>query len=827
MIKKTTPMNFLKQNKDSITGHSISIIIFLAIALFHFLPEFQGKTLNQHDKLTYKGAAKEVRDYNSTHDDEALWTNSMFGGMPSYIVSNPKSHNLIAKIDKVLALGTPRPFSFYMVAAISFYILMLVLGLSVQLSRVGAIAFAYGSYNLIILQAGHFTKLSAIAIAPLIIAGVILSFKDKRLLGGILLAVGLSIEIVYNHLQITYYMMLLCLIIVLVEFYFALKTKSLIQFAKTTAIMVAFASLAILTNIDRLSTTYEYSKHSTRGKSELISEGTKTSSGLDLDYATQWSYGKMETFTLLVPKIYGGSSAESIDKDSDLYKELKKYNVPKSTFENFPIYWGAQPMTSGPVYMGAIVLFLFVLGLYVVKGKIKWWLVIATIFAILLCWGRNFMWFTEIMFDILPGYNKFRTVSMTLVICQITMPILAILALKEILISQAENRKTYLKQIQYSTYITAGLALLFAIFPLIAGDHTALSDGNLPKDLQSILVDYRIGLTRSSALQSSLLIVLTAFATTMFLKGKLRKSRTIIAIGVLITIDMLSISTDYLNSKHYVDASKKNDSSNFIKSNADKIILEDSDINYRVLNIAKSTFQDASTSYYHKSIGGYCAAKMGRYQELIDHNISGEINTLLGSLQTAKTANDLDSCLEDLSILNALNTKYIIYNGEAAPITNRSLYGDAWFVDKIKFVNNANEELLSLKTTDLKRCAIVDNRYKEIITETDFVTKDASIVLKEHSINHIKYEYRSTTDQFVVLSEVYYDDGWKAYIDGEEIDYVRTDYILRGVPLEAGNHILEMKFRPSSYFNSTWIAYISSIIILLIIGYCIFTTRKK
>ncbi len=785
----------------------IAIVAFLAISVVYFSPVLEGKKLRQADVTNWKGMSKEIKDYREASGEEPLWTNSMFGGMPAYQISVHYKNNFVHKISKVLTLWLPRPLDIVFLYFLGFFILLLVMRVNPWLSFLGAIGFAFSSYFFIILEAGHITKAIAIAYMGPVLAGIILAYRGKYLWGLALTAFFLSIELSANHLQITYYLLMIVVLYGIFQFFENLREKKLPHFFKASGVLVVAAILAVSVNIANIWSTYEYGKYTIRGKSELTSESHNRTSGLDIDYATQWSYGVPETFTLLIPDFMGGGSGRTPDMDSKTYEELQKYfpkNQANQYINFFSLYWGKQPFTSGPVYAGAIFMFLFILGLFVVKGKYKWWLLSATVLSIMLAWGKNFMPLTEFFLHYMPGYNKFRAVSTTLVIAEFCIPLLGILAVKEIASGKIDAKAT-VQKLAYALGTTVGLILLVMLFAGSAFDFSAASDARLlqaglPQSILDALEADRLSLLRSEGIRSILFILIAAISLWAIIKQKIKKEYAFITLILAATIDMWAVNRRYLSTENFEDARKVE--SPFTPSAADQQILQDNDPNFRVLNTTVNTFNDASTSYYHKSIGGYHGAKLRRYQEIIDNHIANN----------------------NMKVLNMLNTKYFIMTGadkQAVARLNPAALGNAWTVDKIRFVDNADEEIDALADFAPASEAIVDKRFEGTIG--DFVAQPdsaASIKLKSYLPNELIYEFNSEKDEAVVFSEIYYDKGWKAYIDGEEAPYFRTNYILRGMIIPKGQHEIKWEFRPKAYYTGTAVSGIASglIIILMLIA---------
>jgi hypothetical protein len=802
-----------------LSPHLIVLLLFVGISFAYFSPLLQGKQLDMPDITNHKGMSKEVMDFREATGEEALWTNAMFSGMPAYQISTKSNNNLIQYVVKTISLGIPRPANILFLYLLGFYLLLLSLKVDYRLSAVGAIAFAFSSYFFIIIMAGHMTKALAIAYLPMVVAAVLYTYRGKMLLGGVLTALAVALELYANHLQITYYLVLVLILIGIVQFVKDLKANNLPDFAKRSGVLVLAALLASGTAVTRLSTTMEYGTESTRGKSELTNNLDNKTSGLDKDYATSWSYGVAETFTLLIPNFYGGASQGSLTKYSETYQAIKRAPNAKQLIKQLPLYWGTQPFTSGPTYAGAIVMFLFIFGLLFVKSQMRVWILLATIMSVMLAWGKNFMPLTDLFLDYFPGYNKFRAVSMILVIAEFTIPLLGFVALNKFLTSEkSANEKK--KAVQLAFYITGGFCFL-----LVSGLFLVLMDflnylsvrlGNWmdmqwmivqPFDFQGpqdaglakngwpvdALQSDRKSLLRADAWRSFIFIALTFGTLWLFLKNTLKSQYVIMIVGVLVLADMWTVNKRYLNDDNF--ARKRKVEVPYQATQADQQILRDKDPNFRVFNQSVSTFNDASTSYFHKSIGGYHGAKLKRYQELIENHIAKG----------------------NMAVLNMLNTKYFITpKGKAQQ--NPAAMGNAWFVNEIKSAPNADAEIAALNGFNPANTAIVDVRFSEqMIDSLDNV--GANITLIEYQPNYLKYNSNSLKEGIAIFSEIYYNKGWNAYVDGELKPHFRANYVLRGMQIPAGKHVVEFKFEPAVYHVSERIALASSIVLLLLLAF--------
>lgn len=821
----------------------LSIIIFIALSIFYLSPLMEGKKLKQGDIVNHQGMSKEISDFRNATGDEALWTNRMFGGMPAFQISVLYKTNFISYIDKAIKLWLPHPAGLIFLYLLGFYILLLTLGVDKRLSIVGAIAFAFSSYFFIIIEAGHNSKANAIGYMAPVIAGIILCFRGRYILGGIITLLFLALEINANHIQITYYLMMMVLILGIIELIYALKEKQLKPFFKAVGVMFVALFIAFGANIGNLWTTYEYGKYSTRGKSELTSDKANKTTGLDRDYATDWSYGIPETFSLLIPNIQGGESSY-INNDKDALKKVDpKY---KEAVAGMSKYWGEQPFTSGPVYAGAIVVFLFMLGLFLVKGRMKWFLLITTVLSILLAWGKHFMPLTDFFFDFIPGYNKFRAVSMIMVIAEFTIPLLAILALKEIF-EKPEIIKEKIKYFYISLSLTAGIVFLFwltpsTFFSFVTENETTEINQQMNTYLQQSpesevqikeffdniipnLEIARITIFKSDAIRSFLFIVLGALVVWVYSRKWINKTIFVLSLAGLITLDMFVVDKRYLNNDNFVSKTKMK--STFTPSKADELILKDKELNYRVLNL-NNPFNDAYTSYYHNSIGGYHGAKLKKYQELIEMRLSEEIKKLISAFSSKTLDTAFVSTFERIPVLNMLNTKYIIYNPEAIPIINDNALGNAWFVDQYKLVANADSEIVALKNFNPAETAIIDKRFENMVSAYKNPKDTASSIdLVSYEPNKLEYRTKTTKEQLAVFSEIYYDKGWNVFVDGKKLPYFRANYVLRAMLIPAGDHTLVWKFEPASYYTGEKISLAFNILFILIILGGIYMEVKK
>ncbi|NCB83554.1 MAG: hypothetical protein EOM44_03520 [Bacteroidia bacterium] len=823
-------MIFTKTNLRSLTPHLVALLLFIVIAFAYFLPVIEGKELVAHDTDSWRSMAQETIEYNKSHDDVTLWTNSMFGGMPNYQISMVQPNNVLQYVEKVI-LSFPRPVSNVFLYLICFYILLLSFGLKPWQAIAGAIGFTFASYNFIVIAAGHNSKAITIAYVAPLIGAVFLAFREKRLLGAVLTAFFLSLAIRANHIQILYYTLIILFFFAIVEFIFSIREKKFPDFLKSAGVLIIAAIIAVGMNATSLLTTYEYSHYTMRGKSNGLTADTQSSQhGLNKEYITQWSYGVDETLTLLIPDFMGGASTGKLSLKSETAGHLKNLGVPdgqiKQIVTQLPLYRGTQPGTSGPVYLGAIVIFLFVLSFFVVDKKLKWWLVPMIILTMMLSWGKNFMPLTDFFIDYVPMYNKFRAVSMTLFATGFGIALLAFLAMKEVYEGNISKEKLT-KSITVSALITGGICLVFALVPSLAGSFVSPQDAQFQGDyafLKDTLPLDRQSLLRSDAFRSLVFIILGAFVLWSFVKGFLKKNVSIALLAFFILIDLFPVAKRYLNDDNF---ESKRPTQLVQKTPADEAILQDKS-QFRILDATVDIFNDATPSYFHKNIGGYHAAKLRRYQELINMQLTGEIGKLFGAFGSATTAESITPVFDSLRVMNMLNMKYVIYNKQAPPLVNPYHNGNAWFVNNIRIAQDANEEMKLLGEIDTRHELVIDKSLTSALPSKVTPDSTAKISLKSYAPNHLIYSVDTKTDQVAVFSEIYYDKGWKATIDGNEVPYTRVNYLLRAMPLKAGSYDVEFRFAPGSYSTGNLLALISSV--LLIIGlatYLFLFFRKK
>ena len=846
-------MNFKKY-----LPHLVAVAAFLAISMFYFSPLLDGKKqIQQSDITQFKGMSKEIEDFRKANNgEEPLWTNSMFGGMPAYQISVQYHNNYMKYVDKILQLGMPHPIGYVFLYFVGFYILLLCLRVNPWVAAVSALAYGFSSYFFIILEAGHNTKAHAIAYMAPLLGSILLALRRNLLLGGGLTALFAALELYCNHVQITYYLFMIIATIMVVEFVGAFREKRLPDFMKRAVVVAGAVLLGVLPNISNLWATYEYGKYTTRGPSDLTinaqnksNEGNKTT-GLDRDYAVQWSYGIGETFTLLIPNFKGGAS-QSISSYSKGALDVIRDPQMKQYAGSMTAYYGEQTFTSGPVYIGAIVIFLALIGLFVIKDRLKWALLIITVIGIMLSWGKHMMWFTNIFFDYLPGYNKFRAVSMILVIAELTVPILAALGLQRIFEAQSNTevevgrkKMPLTKILMISAGITGGIAFLCWLMPgmfttfqgpnelrQIVAQVQSQEPGMSAAEIESMYAPVleqaevaRKALFRSDAIRTVIFILLSLGALWLYVRRKITQQLLAIALAIFVLADMWPVAARYLNNDNY--APKAQSAAAFQKSKADEMILGDKSY-YRVLNVMRDLDKDAMTSYWHKSIGGYHGAKLRRYQELIDFHIDRNMAQVMQGLRGSGISDSsLRAAFGKAQVLNMLNTKYVIYNGDAPPLVNPVANGNAWFVKEVQLVPTANDEILKLGEVNTKETAIVHEKFKEAVARPSF-DPAASIKLVSYAPNKLVYESNAASPQFAVFSEIYYPKGWTARVDGQQAEYVNANYVLRGMNVPAGKHTITFEFKPKVYFTGEKIAMAGSILVLLAAAGCLLIAFKE
>ncbi|MBO5942758.1 MAG: hypothetical protein J6Q63_05660 [Bacteroidales bacterium] len=855
------------------------LLLFIGLAYGYTPQVLDGMIVNQSDIASWKGMANEAMTHNATHpDDPTAWTNSMFGGMPTTATIDSFEGDWTDAIYDFLLTGR-RPASYLLLALIGGFLLMLSVGTSKVVAVAGAIAIAFCSYNMQIIQVGHNTKMQAIAYFPWVLAGVIFTYRaalaalsdeksswkswlPKTILGATLFAFALSMQIKANHLQITYYLAIVIFAYAIGQFIYicldkARRSALLKRFFAASALLLVIGIVGIATNANKLIPTYEYTPYTMRGGSELSADSdSHNDKGLDLDYATAWSYGISEMPNLLIPNFNGGASSGELPMDSETGKLLKRAGQPnlRQTLKHMPLYWGPQPFTAGPMYMGAITIFLFVLGLALCNGREKWWLVGATVIAVFLAWGNHFMWFTKLWFEYAPMYNKFRTVSMALIVLQVTLPLLGFYVLDRIM-KETYEKKVLMKGLYIAFGITAGFCALSALIPGIAGTFVSASDAGMNEMIVETLAADRASLLVKDAFRSMLLItcafllIVWAYRTPKItLKGRLTIAG--VAVVLLVFFDLVPIGKRYLNASHFV--TPKDFTAHYEPRLVDEIIHEDTDPNYRVLDLSVNTFNDAIQSYHHKCIGGYSPVKLQRYQDLIDRYITDEIYDVYDVVENAATIQDVEAALPELKVVSMLNGKYIILGENYSPVVNQHAYGNAWFVSDFVSAATPDEEIALLEGTDLRTTAVIGADFQDAVknVQTEESTFDIPrISLTHYAPNDLRYSFSTGSDRAAIFSEIYYPKGWKAWIEpagasgevrnghyhptaeGRPVELFRADWMLRGAVIPAGEGQLIMRFEPDSYQLGENISRASSILlILLLLGSSagmIFYRRRK
>ena len=876
-----------KINFNLIVPHFVALIVFI-LSLFIYFPELlDKKSIRMDDIEQHKGMSNELADYRERTGEEAVWTNTMFGGMPGYLISTVYKGNLLRHSVSVMKLGLPRPADTMFVLMTGMYVLLLVLAVRQPLAALGAIAYAFTTYNLLIIEAGHTSKIEAISFMPWVLMSIILAFKGRWLWGSLLTALFLSLEIKAGHIQITYYLSFILLFTGLAYLADAIRKKQLPQFAKTSAALMIAAVLAVLSNISSLYTYYDYGKDSIRGKSELTIKDKPESDGLDKDYALEYSYGVGEVFSYMIPNVYGGASNLSLGDHKDAMKEVQEQY--RSVIPMLPQYW-AETSTTGPFYAGAVICFLCVLAFFIVEGPIRWAFLASMILAILLSWGKNFESFSVFMLDNFPGYNKFRAVKMTLVITDFLIPLMAILGLNEVL---KRPEVITQKKVAFwaSVALTAGLCLVFWMMPDTFFSFDFLDDrvkdqlidmlaqsnikgAQATQWLSGMMADLeqaRIEIFKADAMRAILLIAAGAALVFAYVRFKFNPLVLTVAMFILVVGDLFSVDKRYVNKKDFVSNSKS--LVPFEPSVADEAIFtmetgENAEVlnklneyqtaalnrknrvksgnrsadeskyrflglmantNFRVLNLSKSTFNDAATSFFHKSVGGYSAVKLERYQEMIEFHIQDNMSMVRSMFSGSLNDSVFQQGMREAYALNMLNTKYIIYNPEAPPLVNSNALGNAWFVREVKQVNNANEEIKAMnKDFSPQNTAIVDKRFASQLQGIGkMYNEEYNIRLEQYAPNYLKYKVSAPDKGVAIFSEIYYEKGWNAYIDGKPAPHFRANYILRGMVVPKGDYTVEFKFEPSIYYATERVSYAASSLIILLIAGMGFTEFKR
>ena len=815
-----------------------AVVLFALIAFVYFMPaDLDGRILYRHDSSAGRGAGQEQSEYHARTGEVSRWTNATFSGMPTYQTApSYSSTNGLQKVMDAYHLWLPENVWYVFAYLLGFYILLRAFDFRKELAVLGSIIWAFSSYFFIIIAAGHIWKVMALAYLPPMIAGVVLAYRGRYLSGLLLTAIFTAFEVKANHVQMTYYYLFIILFMVIAFLVEAIRSHRLDRFAKATAVCFVGAALGICINLSNLYHTWQYGQESMRGKSELVKKNAanQTSSGLDRDYITQWSYGIDETWTLLIPNVKGGASVPLAANETAMEKANPEFYP---IYQQIGQYWGEQPGTSGPVYVGAFVLMLFVLGLFIVKGPMKWALLAATVLSVLLSWGRNFMPFTDFFLDYVPLYAKFRTVASILVIAEFTIPLLAMMALRRI-VEDPQVLTRNMRWVYVSFGLTAGVALLFALMPrfffndfISSSERVAL--GQIPDEyrhaLMANLTEMRQAVMTADCWRSFWIVTVGVVMLLLYRINKLKAAYMIAGVGVLCLVDMWQVNKRYLNDGMFVEKSVREAPQPM--SHTDQLILKDKGLDYRVLNLATNTFNENETSYYHKSIGGYHAAKLRRYQEMIEAYINPQMSRIMKAV--ADSDGDMTRVNGDslFPVLNMLNTKYIIVplqGGQTVPLLNPYAYGNAWFVDRLTFADNANQEIERIGQIDLRHEAVADKRFADVLGEAVAQDKNSVAKLLAYEPNQLTYEVSSDKGGVLVFSEVYY-PGWTATIDGQPAELGRVNYILRALRVPAGKHQVKLAFFPKSVDTTETIAYVAYVVLLLIIVGGLYDTwrRKK
>jgi len=804
-------MNF---NIKEFLPHIVAMLLFVVASLLYFSPVLQGKQIKQHDISQYIGMSKSFKDFNKTAEEETYWTDAAFGGMPTYQLGAKYPHNYIKKLDLLLRF-LPRPADYVFLYFMCFYILLLVMKVDWRYALIGSFAFGFSTYFLVILGAGHNSKAHAIAYFPLVLAGIFLVFQKRYTVGFILTAIAMGLQLNANHPQMTYYLLLLVLVIGLVYLIDAFKKNELKHFFIAIGIMTVAVTFSLALNANNLMASIEYKEESTRSKSVLTinPDGSpkEVTSGLSKDYITHWSYGIGESLNLFVPGLYGGSNSEPIKKDAVVVRKMQRmFKISTKEAQEFSgqlMYWGGQPMVSGPAYIGAVVIFLFVLGLFLVKGRLRNWVLFGGGLLLVLSWGKNFSILTNFFIDYVPFYDNFRAVSSMQVIVEFVMPILAIFGLHKFL-RNYEQKKEKLKALKYTVAITAGLAVAFYLLKGTLFDFVGNRDGqllnNYGPDFLSIIKEQRESIFTTDVLRTLILVVLSAITLWMYLKDKVKENVVLLVFGCLIVFDLVGVDKRYVNSDNFVAA--RNVNQPFQITEADKKIQEDTS-HYRVLDFSTSPFNNARTSYFHKSFGGYHAAKPKRAEDIFDFYVSKN----------------------NMGVVNMLNVKYVIQDNEGKKVALNNPYanGNGWFVEDLKTVVTADQEIVLLDTLDLKKQAVILSGQAELKPRYALDSL-ASIKLISYKPNHLVYETSNKNDGLAVFSEIYYEKGWNAYIDGVLTPHFRTNYLLRGLEIPKGKHTVDFKFEPQVIKTGSTIALASSVgLLLLVLGGLFYEFKKK
>ncbi len=802
------------------------VAIMAAVALIYMSPVFEGKILPQGDVMHAQDQIVDVQEYQEETGDYPGWTNSAFSGMPTYQLKSPPSKNIFHYLFRIFKLFLPGyTVAIVFVALLGFYFLLRTMKLNRWLALAGALAFGLSSHHLQLIGAGHVNKIYAVAFMAPVIAGMLMVFKRKYITGGLLTAIGLGIQISINHVQVTYYLGIMVIVYLLIELIYAIREKYFDHFIKSSLILFAALILAVLPNMTMLLTTYEYTQETTRGKTAIAGDDGKSESGLTIDYMTDWSYGVGETLNLFIPNIYGGNGATNVGTNSETYRVMRNRGeqVARQMAEAAPTYWGSQPFTGGPHYVGAIIIFLAILGLLLVRGPKKWWLLIVITLSFMLAWGRNFMPLTEFFANNVPLYNKFRDMTNVLIIAQFALPFIGFLGLRCWFYNEKIDAAEKLKKLYLATGIAGGLALVFVIMPamFLSFSGTQAQDAYIQSrgfDLDALRLD-RITLARKDAFRTLVFVLMGSGLLWFSIKSKVKPVYLYAGLALLILVDLWSVDRRYLNTDNFISPRQLKQST--VATPADQLIQQDKDISYRVLDMSsQNPFKLSRPSRFHQSLGGYHGAKLGRYQNLIDNTLIPEWTQLTNAFGPGATLQSVTDSMSAMSTYNMLNTRYIIMDLQQAPLRNPYAFGNAWFAGDVHQVVTAAEELEALGRYNLRFTTVVNEEFSSQIQNLQLgfpVASSENIELIELEPNYLKYSAHAEQDRLAVFSEIWYPHGWKAFIDGEPQNYFRANYLLRALVVPAGDHEIEFRFVPASLKTGQLIALISSILVLLLI----------
>jgi len=816
----------------------LMVAIMVAVSLVYMSPVFEGKTLPQGDVIHAQDQMAEIQKFQDETGVYPGWTNSAFSGMPTYQLKSPPSKNVFNWIFRAFKLYLPGyTAAILFVAFLGFYFLLRTLKLNHWLALAGALAFGLSSHHLQLIGAGHVNKIYAAAYMAPVIAGMFMVFKRKYLGGGLLTALGLGVQISTNHVQVTYYLGLMVLIYIMVELVYAVREKYFDHFLKSGLILFTAFVLALLPNMTMLLTTYEYTQETTRGNTQISVDGEKQKSGLKLDYMTDWSYGIGETLNLFIPNLYGGGGSGNLDENSETFKDMQKKGNPNAlqAAQYAPTYWGGQPFTSGPHYVGAVIIFLAIMGLFLIRGPKKWWLIAIIALSVMLAWGKNFMVLTEFFANNVPLYAKFRDMTNNLLIAQFAIPLLAFLGIRSWVMDEKRDDNEKLKRLYMGTGIAGGIALLFALMPGMFLSFAGPQDAGIAQQgfsLDALMAD-REALARHDAFRSLIFVLLGAGILWASLKTKLKANYLYIALVLIIVADLWIVDKRYLNNDRFVSVRQLDKGTK--ASPVDEYILKDPSVSYRVLDISgpspqqPNPFKYSRSSRFHKSLGGYHGAKLGRYQNLIDQYLNKEWFTFLRSINAESTVQTVTASMRDMKAVNMLNAKYIILSMQQQPLNNPFALGNAWFVNDLIMLESDADEMARLGQVDLGQSALMNLSFAENVSAVskEAIEPEDMISMVECQPNYLKYSAKNSKDRLAVFSEIWYPHGWKAFIDGKEADILRADYLLRALVIPAGDHQVEFRFESRSLKTGQTIALISSIlIILLLLGYGFKTYRS-